>query len=188
MRIWDAMCATLLSTGARRGAMMATLRCDHPDIEAFIDAKREHGALRHFNLSVLVSDAFMQAVRQDQDWALVFPAEDIAGNGEIVERNWSGRHGPVPCRVLRHVRARALWERILRATYEYAEPGVLFIDRINRLNNLWYREHISATNPCGELPLPPYGACDLGSVNLTAFVRDPFTDKARLILTACARP
>ena len=180
MRIWDAMCATLLSTGARRGAMMATLRCDHPDIEAFIDAKREHGALRHFNLSVLVSDAFMQAVRQDQDWALMFPAEDIAGNGEIVERNWSGRHGPVPCRVLRHVRARALWERILRATYEYAEPGVLFIDRINRLNNLWYREHISATNPCGELPLPPYGACDLGSVNLTAFVRDPFTDKARL--------
>ena len=180
MRIWDAMCATLLSTGARRGAMMATLRCDHPDIEAFIDAKREHGALRHFNLSVLVSDAFMQAVRQDQDWALMFPAEDIAGNGEIVERNWSGRHGPVPCRVLRHVRARALWERILRATYEYAEPGVLFIDRINRLNNLWYREHIGATNPCGELPLPPYGACDLGSVNLTAFVRDPFTDKARL--------
>ena len=180
MRIWDAMCATLLSTGARRGAMMATLRCDHPDIEAFIDAKREPGALRHFNLSVLVSDDFMQAVRQDQDWALVFPAEDIAGSGEIVERNWSGRHGPVPCRVLRHVRARALWERILRATYEYAEPGVLFIDRINRLNNLWYREHISATNPCGELPLPPYGACDLGSVNLTTFVRDPFTDKARL--------
>jgi len=197
MRIWDAMCATLLSTGARRGAMMATLCCDHPDIEAFIDAKREHGALRHFNLSVLVSDDFMQAVRQDQDWALVFPAEDaaqgsanaaggwmpeaaFAGSGEIAERNWSGRHGPVPCRVLRHVRARALWERILRATYEYAEPGVLFIDRINRLNNLWYREHISATNPCGEIPLPPYGACDLGSVNLTAFVRDPFTDKARL--------
>ncbi|MEK7815887.1 MAG: adenosylcobalamin-dependent ribonucleoside-diphosphate reductase [Pseudomonadota bacterium] len=180
MRIWDAMCATLLSTGARRGAMMATLRCDHPDIEEFIDAKRSPGALRHFNLSVLVSDDFMLAVRQNQDWALVFPAEDIAGNGEIVERGWSGRQGPVPCRVIRRVRARALWERILRATYDYAEPGVLFIDRINRLNNLWYREHISATNPCGEIPLPPYGACDLGSLNLTAFVREPFTGKARL--------
>lgn len=180
MRIWDAMCATLLSTGARRGAMMATLRCDHPDIEDFIDAKRSPGALRHFNLSVLVSDDFMLAVRQNQDWALVFPAEDIAGNGEIVERGWSGRQGPVPCRVIRRVRARALWERILRATYDYAEPGVLFIDRINRLNNLWYREHISATNPCGEIPLPPYGACDLGSLNLTAFVREPFTGKARL--------
>ncbi len=180
MRIWDAMCATLLSTGARRGAMMATLRCDHPDIEEFIDAKRSPGALRHFNLSVLVSDDFMLAVRQNQDWALVFPAEDIAGNGEIVERGWSGRQGPVPCRVIRRVHARDLWERILRATYEYAEPGVLFIDRINRLNNLWYREHISATNPCGEIPLPPYGACDLGSLNLTAFVREPFTGKARL--------
>ncbi len=180
MRIWDAMCATLLSTGARRGAMMATLRCDHPDIEEFIAAKREHGTLRHFNLSVLVSDAFMQAVRQDQDWALVFPAEDVAGGGEIVECTWSGRHGPVPCRVIRRVRARELWEHILRATYEYAEPGVLFIDRINKLNNLWYREHISATNPCGEIPLPPYGACDLGSINLTAFVREPFSDKAHL--------
>ncbi|MBI3575625.1 MAG: adenosylcobalamin-dependent ribonucleoside-diphosphate reductase [Gammaproteobacteria bacterium] len=184
MRIWDAMCATLLSTGARRGAMMATLRCDHPDIEEFIAAKREHGALRHFNLSVLVSDAFMQAVRQDQDWALVFPAEDMAGGGEFMECAWSGRHGPVPCRVVRRVRARALWERILRATYEYAEPGVLFVDRINRENNLWYREHIGATNPCGEIPLPPYGACDLGSINLTAFVREPFSDKARLDVEA----
>jgi len=216
MRIWDAMCATLLSTGARRGAMMATLRCDHPDIEEFVAAKRTHGELRHFNLSVLVSDAFMQAVRQDQDWALVFPADDGTGGGEtanaptlltgrasetsrdtvlargprfdpigeIVERPWPGRPGPVPCRVVRRVRARALWERILRATYDYAEPGVLFIDRINALNNLRYREHISATNPCGEIPLPPYGACDLGSVNLTAFVRDPFGDKAHLDIEA----
>ncbi len=180
MRIWDAMCATLLSTGARRGAMMATLRCDHPDIEEFVTAKRAHGELRHFNLSVLVSDDFMQAVRHDRDWALVFPADETAGGGELVERHWPGRVGPVPCRVVRRVRAHALWERILRATYDYAEPGVLFIDRINRLNNLWYREHISATNPCGEIPLPPYGACDLGSVNLTTFVREPFGDRARL--------
>jgi ribonucleoside-diphosphate reductase alpha chain len=178
MRIWDAMCATLLSTGARRGAMMATLRCDHPDIETFVDAKREPGKLRHFNLSVLVTDEFMQAVRADQDWALVFPAEN--GGGETIERRWSGRDAPVPCHVFRRVSARALWERLMRATYEYAEPGVLFIDRINRMNNLWYREHISASNPCGELPLPPYGACDLGSINLVNFVREPFTERAQL--------
>ncbi len=180
MHIWDAMCATLLSTGARRGAMMATLRCDHPDIEDFITAKHEPGRLRHFNLSVQVTDDFMQAVERDTDWALVFPVEEGLPDGETVMRRWPGRPGPVPCRVLRRVRARALWEKIMRATYEYAEPGVLFIDRINRLNNLWYREYISATNPCGELPLPPYGACDLGSVNLSVFVRDPFTPQARL--------
>lgn len=146
MRIWDAMCATLLSTGARRGAMMATLRCDHPDIEAFIDAKRTAGQLRNFNLSVLVTDEFMQAVRDDADWALVFP--DVQGGGETVVRGWSGRMAPVPCRVHRRIPARLLWESLMRATYGYAEPGVLFIDRINRFNNLWYREHISATNPC----------------------------------------
>ena len=183
MQIWDAMCATLLSTGARRGAMMATLRCDNPDVEAFIDAKREHHKLRHFNLSVLVTDAFMEAVRADGDWALVFPTEDseVAG-GETVERLWPGRAAPVPCRVYRRVRARALWDQLMHATYDYAEPGVLFIDRINRMNNLRYREHIGATNPCGELPLPPYGACDLGSINLTRFVLEPFTDQARLDL------
>jgi ribonucleoside-diphosphate reductase alpha chain len=183
MQIWDAMCATLLSTGARRGAMMATLRCDHPDIEAFIDAKRDSHVLRHFNLSVLVTDAFMDAVHRDDNWALVFPAEDGTAAGfATVMRPWSGQSAPVRCRVYRRVRARALWDRLMRATYEYAEPGVLFIDRINQFNNLWYREHISSSNPCGEIPLPPYGACDLGSINLTAFVHDPFGDKARLDL------
>jgi ribonucleoside-diphosphate reductase alpha chain len=182
MQIWDAMCGTLLSTGARRGAMMATLRCDHPDIETFIDAKRDSHRLRHFNLSVLVTDAFMNAVRRDEDWALVFPSDDAAPKQESVMRQWSGNATPVRCRVYRRLRARDLWNRLMRATYEYAEPGVLFIDRINEFNNLEYREQISATNPCGEIPLPPYGACDLGSINLTAFVRDAFSDKARLDL------
>ncbi|HEY8519149.1 MAG TPA: adenosylcobalamin-dependent ribonucleoside-diphosphate reductase [Gammaproteobacteria bacterium] len=184
MRIWDAMCATLLSTGARRGAMMATLRCDHPDIIDFIRAKQTPGELRNFNLSVLVSDELMEAVREDREWPLVFPAAD--DRGETIMRRWSGSLEPVPCRVHARVSARALWDTLMRATYDYAEPGVLFIDRINRLNNLWYREHISATNPCGELPLPPYGACDLGSINLVAFVREPFTPRAALDLEAIA--
>jgi len=181
MHIWDSMCATLLSTGARRGAMMATLRCDHPDIEDFISAKQDGRSLRHFNLSVQVSDAFMEAVRKNREWALVFPDPDgelAAGEGEILQRRWPGTAGPVPCRVLRRLPARQLWERIMRATYDYAEPGVLFIDRINRLNNLHYREYISATNPCGEIPLPPYGACDLGSLNLVCFVTQPFSKQA----------
>ena len=181
MRIWDSMCATLLSTGARRGAMMATLRCDHPDIEDFITAKQDGRSLRHFNLSVQVSDAFMDAVRGDRDWALVFPDPDgelAPAGSEVVQRSWPGHDRPVPCRVLKRLRARELWGRILRATYDYAEPGVLFIDRINRLNNLHYCETISATNPCGEIPLPPYGACDLGSLNLVRFVTRPFTPRA----------
>ncbi|MGZ5141472.1 MAG: adenosylcobalamin-dependent ribonucleoside-diphosphate reductase [Burkholderiales bacterium] len=180
MQVWDAMCGTILSTGTRRGAMMATLRCDHPDIEEFVAAKQQAGQLRRFNLSVQVTDAFMAAVRADTDWPLVFPAAAFEGDGETIVREWPGSDGPVSCRVLRHVPARALWELILRATYDYAEPGVLFIDRINRLNNLWYREHITATNPCGEIPLPPYGACDLGSLNLTRFVSSPFTAQARI--------
>ncbi len=179
MRIWDAMCATVLSTGARRGAMMATLRVDHPDIVSFVEAKREGGQLRHFNLSVLVPDAFMEAVRRDEAWPLVFPVQGADGAGEIVERRWSGDVSPVPCRVLARIGARDLWNRIMRAAYHSAEPGVLFVDRINRLNNLHYRENISATNPCGEIPLPYYGACDLGSINLTAFVEDPFSRDAR---------
>ncbi|WP_211364811.1 adenosylcobalamin-dependent ribonucleoside-diphosphate reductase [Roseospira marina] len=163
MDVWDAMCRTIMSAGSRRGAMMATLRCDHPDIEAFIEAKREPGRLRNFNLSVLVTDAFMAAVDTDDAWDLVFDGA-----------------------VARTVRARDLWNRIMRATYDHAEPGVIFIDRINRQNNLWYCEHIQATNPCGEQPLPPYGTCLLGSVNLARLVLDPFTPDARLDTEALA--
>lgn len=190
MGIWDSMCATVLSTGARRGAMMATLRCDHPDVEEFIDAKRRRGELTRFNLSVQVSDALLDAVRRDADWPLVFPVDGLAGEareGEVIERQWTGSAAPVPCRVLRRVRARDLWRRIMRATYDNAEPGVLFVDTVNRTNNLWYREHIGATNPCGEIPLPPYGACNLGSINLVQFVHEPFTARARLDLEAVAR-
>ena len=139
MDVWDAMCRTIMSAGQRRGAMMATLRCDHPDIEAFIAAKADSLRLRNFNLSVLVTDAFMDAVRRNAPWDLVFDGK-----------------------VYKTVEARALWDRIMRATYDYAEPGVIFIDRINAVNNLSYCETISATNPCGEQPLPPYGACLLG--------------------------
>ncbi|HSF42224.1 MAG TPA: ribonucleotide reductase N-terminal alpha domain-containing protein, partial [Thermoanaerobaculia bacterium] len=184
--VWDSMCATLLSTGARRGAMMATLRCDHPDIEAFIDAKREKGALTNFNLSVQVTDAFLAAVEQDADWPLAFPTHALGGDagGGFVLRRWTGAAKPVPCLIFRSVPARALWDKLLRAAYEHAEPGLLFIDRINRLNNLWYREHLTATNPCGEIPLPAYGACDLGSLNLVRFVAEPFSPAARLDLDA----
>ena len=157
MDVWDAMCRTIISAGSRRGAMMATLRCDHPDIEDFIDAKRDQDRLRMFNLSVLVTDAFMAAVEDDSDWKLKF--------GDTVYRT---------------VRARDLWDRIMRATYEYAEPGVIFIDRINDLNNLAGIEEIHATNPCGEQPLPPYGACLLGSVNLARLVDRPFSKAAKL--------
>ncbi|MEZ5857355.1 MAG: adenosylcobalamin-dependent ribonucleoside-diphosphate reductase [Hyphomicrobiaceae bacterium] len=157
MDVWDAMCRTIMSAGQRRGAMMGTLRCDHPDIEAFIDAKKEPGRLRNFNLSVLVTDAFMSAVREDGPWALRF-------GGEVV----------------REVKARELWARIMQATYAYAEPGVIFIDRINARNNLAYCETITATNPCGEQPLPPYGACLLGSINLARLVQRPFEADAQL--------
>ncbi len=188
LHLWDAMCATVMSTDARHGAMIGSLRCDHPDIEAFIDAKREPGALTRFNLSVLVTDAFMEAVERDAEWPLLFPVAGLAdgAGGETVERPWSGQREPVPCRVFRRLRARELWTRLVRAAYDTAEPGVLFIDRINRLDNLREQERILTTNPCGEVPLPPYGACDLGSVNLTRFVRDPFTPAARLDLDGIA--
>src|SRR5215211_249966 len=162
MDVWDAMCRTIMSAGYRRGAMMATLRVDHPDIEAFIEAKREPGRLRMFNLSVLATDSFMQAVAEDQPWQLSF-----------------GRPGETKT-LAKVLPARELWDKIMRATYAYAEPGVIFIDRINRRNNLWYCEEIQATNPCGEQPLPPYGACLLGSINLARFVEQPFTPEARL--------
>ena len=155
MDCWDAMCRTIMSAGFRRGAMMGCLRCDHPDIEAFIEAKRDPGRLRMFNLSVLVTDAFMQAVRENGAWELAF--EGV---------------------VYKTISARELWERIIRSTYAYAEPGVIFIDRINQANNLAYCEEIFATNPCGEQPLPPYGACLLGSINLASLVSDPFEEGA----------
>lgn len=156
MEVWDAMCKTIMSAGMRRGAMMATMRCDHPDIEDFIAAKRQVGRLRNFNLSVLVTDGFMAAVKADGDWPLVFEGHTY-----------------------RIIRAAKLWDQIMRATYEYAEPGVIFIDRVNAENNLAYCETIASTNPCGEQPLPPYGACLLGSLNLTRFITDPFGPHAR---------
>lgn len=182
MRIWDSMCATLLSSGNRRGAMMATLRCDHPDIMTFIEAKRDSRELRNFNLSVLISDAFMQAVKCDREWPLRFPLLPDEHADATDEVPWPGYSQPVTCRIYRAVPARDLWRQIMRANYDMAEPGVLFIDRINRENNLHYCEWIAATNPCGEIPLPPYGACDLGSLNLTAYVTQPFSDRARFDL------
>jgi len=164
MEVWDSMCRTIMSAGARRGAMMATLAIDHPDIEDFIDAKRSSGRLSNFNLSVLVSNAFMAAVKADSDWTLKFGGK-----------------------AYRTVKARTLWDRIMRSTYDYAEPGVIFIDRINGQNNLSYCETISATNPCGEQPLPPYGACLLGSINLAKLVRNPFEVDARLDMAELER-
>ncbi|MDT1061941.1 adenosylcobalamin-dependent ribonucleoside-diphosphate reductase [Paracoccus sp. CPCC 101403] len=157
MDVWDAMCRTIMSAGSRRGAMMATMRCDHPDIESFIEAKQDSARLRMFNLSVLVTDPFMQAVQDEGGWDLQFGGK-----------------------VYHTVKARDLWNRIMRATYDFAEPGVIFIDRINQQNNLHYAETISATNPCGEQPLPPYGACLLGSVNLARLVDAPFTPDAHI--------
>ena len=161
MDVWDAMCRTIMSAGSRRGAMMATMRCDHPDIEGFISAKADSARLRMFNLSVLVTDPFLDAVKADAAWDLVFDGK-----------------------VYHTVKARDLWNRIMQATYDYAEPGVIFIDRINAANNLQYCETISATNPCGEQPLPPYGACLLGSINLARLVTDPFEAEAAIDETA----
>ena len=164
MDVWDSMCRTIMSAGFRRGAMMGTLRCDHPDIEAFIEAKQDPGRLRMFNLSVLVSDDFMAAVKADRPWELSFDGV-----------------------CYKTVSARELWDRIMRATYAFAEPGVIFIDRINKANNLNYCEEIFATNPCGEQPLPPYGACLLGSINLASLVRSPFAENAALDIGALSR-
>jgi ribonucleoside-diphosphate reductase alpha chain len=157
MDVWDSMCRTIMSAGSRRGAMMATMRCDHPDIEDFITAKSEAARLRMFNVSVLVTDPFMAAVKANGPWDLVF-------DGKVYQT----------------VKARDLWNKIMRSTYDYAEPGVIFIDRINKANNLGYCETIAATNPCGEQPLPPYGACLLGSINLARLVKDPFEADADL--------
>ena len=157
MDVWDSMCRTIMSAGSRRGAMMATMRCDHPDIEEFIAAKSDSKKLRMFNLSVLVSDAFMEALKKGEDWRLTFNEK-----------------------IHKVIKAADLWDKIMRATYNYAEPGVIFIDRINEANNLRYCETITATNPCGEQPLPPYGACLLGSINLARLVEYPFGENAHL--------
>jgi ribonucleoside-diphosphate reductase alpha chain len=188
IHLWESACATLLSTSARRGAMMATLRCDHPDIEAFIDAKRAGGALRHFNLSVLVSDAFMLAVDEDAPWPLVFPlaGHPVPPDGVVCERQWSGTSAAEPCLVAGTVSARLLWDRIAHAAHECGDPGVIFIDRVQSSNNLRYIEHISACNPCGEVPLPPHGACNLGSINLARFVQEPFGAHPHLDLQGIA--
>ncbi|RFA29958.1 ribonucleoside-diphosphate reductase, adenosylcobalamin-dependent [Alkalilimnicola ehrlichii] len=195
MDIYDRMCFTVSSAGGRRGAQMATFDVGHPDVMDFIRAKRENGRLRQFNLSLLITDEFMQAVADDADWPLAFPLSekeavedevDLKDSSQIVWREWpsnegyvTSEEGLVACRVYKVVKARRLWDMIMTSTYDFAEPGFILIDRVNEMNNNWFCEDIRATNPCGEQPLPPYGACLLGSVNLTKFVRDPFTDKAR---------
>jgi len=193
MDIYDKMCFTVSSAGGRRGAQMGTFDVSHPDVKEFIRAKREDGRLRQFNLSLLITDGFMDAVEMDSDWPLVFPIHvkekdevDLADAERVVWRDWPAHRnyivrddGLVACKIYGHIRARHLWDMIMVSTYDYAEPGFILIDRVNEMNNNWWCENIRATNPCGEQPLPPYGSCLLGSVNLTTFVRDPFGPKAR---------
>lgn len=194
MDIYDKMCFTVSSAGGRRGAQMATFDVGHPDVLEFIRAKREDGRLRQFNLSLLITSEFMQAVQDDSDWALSFPltaAEleteklDLNDTRQVIWRYWSTSKnyitrddGMVACRVYRSLKARRIWDAIMASTYDFAEPGFILIDRVNEFNNNWFCEAIRATNPCGEQPLPPYGACLLGSINLTRFVRQPFTEQA----------
>ena len=194
MDIYDKMCFTVSSAGGRRGAQMGTFDVGHPDAMEFIRAKRENGRLRQFNLSLLITDEFMQAVREDREWKLAFPISrkeyeaekpDLADDTQFVWREWpyDGRFvvndtGLVACKVYKTLPARRMWDTIMSSTYDFAEPGFILIDRVNEMNNNWWCENIRATNPCGEQPLPPYGSCLLGSVNLTRFVRQPFTDEA----------
>ncbi|MEE4299581.1 MAG: adenosylcobalamin-dependent ribonucleoside-diphosphate reductase [Pseudomonadales bacterium] len=194
MDVYDRICFTVASAGGRRGAQMATFDVGHPDVSEFIGAKRENGRLRQFNLSLLITDEFLQAVRAGDDWPLAFPvtAEELEGAGielgdrdTILWRDWPLREGyltdaegRVACRIHRTVPARRLWNRIMASTYDYAEPGFVLVDRVNELNNNWFCEDLRATNPCGEQPLPPYGACLLGSIDLTRFVRRPFAEDA----------
>ncbi len=195
MDIYDKMCFTVSSAGGRRGAQMATFDVGHPDVMDFIRAKREGGRLRQFNLSLLITEDFMQAVAADADWKLSFPltqAEvdadglDLDNDDQVIwrelpatQRYLTREDGRVACRVSKVLKARRIWDMIMTSTYDFAEPGFILIDRVNQMNNNWFCEEIRATNPCGEQPLPPHGACLLGSINLTLFVRDPFTDKAR---------
>ena len=195
MDIYDRMCFTVSSAGGRRGAQMATFDVGHPDVMEFIRAKREDGRLRQFNLSLLITDEFMQAVIKDEDWQLAFPVGrkevdeddlDLDDDASFVWREWPDSQGYikndaglVACKVYRTMPARRVWDVIMASTYDFAEPGFVLIDKVNEMNNNWFTENIRATNPCGEQPLPPYGSCLLGSINLTKLVLDPFTDKAR---------
>jgi len=198
MDIYDKMCFTVSSAGGRRGAQMATFDIAHPDVMDFIKAKRENGRLRQFNLSCLITKEFMEAVKADTEWKLAFPVTEkeaiidglnVNDVSQVVWREWpvKGKYltknegvdaGKVACRVYKTIKARRLWDVIMSSTYDFAEPGFILIDRVNEMNNNWFCENIRATNPCGEQPLPPYGACLLGSVNLTRFVKKPFTDEA----------
>jgi ribonucleoside-diphosphate reductase alpha chain len=195
MDIYDKMCFTVSSAGGRRGAQMGTFDIGHPDVLEFIRAKREDGRLRQFNLSLLITDEFMQAVTNDGDWQLAFPVTqreieqdklDISDKSQFVWREWpeAGNYagnpdGLVACKIYKTIPARRVWDIIMASTYDFAEPGFVLIDKVNEMNNNWFVENIRATNPCGEQPLPPYGSCLLGSINLTRFVLDPFTEKAR---------
>ncbi|MDH5613357.1 MAG: adenosylcobalamin-dependent ribonucleoside-diphosphate reductase, partial [Gammaproteobacteria bacterium] len=194
MDIYDKMCFTVSSAGGRRGAQMATFDVGHPDVFDFIKAKREDGRLRQFNLSLLITTAFVEAVKADADWPLAFPIStkecaqeniDLNDTSKIIWREWpvkgdyvTNDTGLKACRISRVVPARRLWDSIMASTYDYAEPGFILIDKVNEMNNNWFCENIRATNPCGEQPLPPYGSCLLGSINLTRFVLNPFTSKA----------
>ncbi|MDJ0904763.1 MAG: adenosylcobalamin-dependent ribonucleoside-diphosphate reductase [Woeseiaceae bacterium] len=195
MDIYDKMCFTVSSAGGRRGAQMGTFDVGHPDVMEFIRAKREDGRLRQFNLSLLVTDEFMQAVINETDWHLAFPVTqkevedeglDLGDDSQFVWREWpepgnyvSDKRGLVACKIYKTLPARRVWDLIMASTYDFAEPGFVLIDKVNEMNNNWFDENIRATNPCGEQPLPPYGSCLLGSVNLTRFVVDPFTEQAR---------
>ncbi len=195
MDIFDKMCFTVSSAGGRRGAQMGTFDVRHPDVLEFIKAKREDGRLRQFNLSLLITEDFIQAVKADEQWQLAFPIREkeledgdveLENPDQVVWRDWPSHksvvvndEGLVACRIYRKMPARRLWDLIMASTYDFAEPGFILVDKVNEMNNNWYDETIRATNPCGEQPLPPYGACLLGSVNLTRFVLDPFTEKAR---------
>lgn len=195
MDIYDKMCFTVSSAGGRRGAQMATFDVSHPDVIDFIRAKREDGRLRQFNLSLLITTEFMEAVKNDADWPLVFPVTaaevardeiDVSDPKQVIWKDWhvkkdylQNERGEIGCRVYRVIKARNLWNVIMTSTYDFAEPGFILIDKVNEYNNNWFCENIRATNPCGEQPLPPYGSCLLGSINLTRFVEHPFSEQAR---------
>jgi ribonucleoside-diphosphate reductase alpha chain len=194
MDIYDKMCFTVSSAGGRRGAQMGTFDVGHPDVLDFVRAKREAGRLRQFNLSLLITDEFMRAVKDDTQWTLAFPIDDkqmlqedidLDDSEQVVWRDWAITEGyvtdesdRVACKISKSLPARRLWDMIMASTYDFAEPGFVLIDKVNEMNNNWFDENIRATNPCGEQPLPPYGSCLLGSVNLTRFVDEPFTEKA----------